>query len=326
MKKTRRRVLKNFIGITASAGLGLPNLLPASATARTRLAFDVPAGACDCHVHVFADTKRFPYVESRTYTPEPATAEELAGFMSRVSMDRAVIVTPSVYGIDNSATLDAISRVGQTRARGVAVVDSAVSESELNRLHQAGFRGARLFLGVSPSVDREGVIARLVKTAQALSGSGWHLQLYTKLSVLEALKQQISSLNVPIVLDHFAGADGAPGVNQAGFETVLEWLRTGKAYVKLSGPYYGSSAAPAYHDMAPLARAFIKANPERVLWGSDWPHPGVGPVSGLSRTDPAPHRTIDDEAILNQLDRWVADAQILRTILVDNPQRLYGFR
>jgi predicted TIM-barrel fold metal-dependent hydrolase len=153
---------------------------------------------------------------------------------------------------------------------------------------------------------------------------GWHIQLYTRPSVILGMRETLEASPVPLVFDHFGGAQASAGMNQPGLDVLLELVRRGTAYVKISGAYLGSSAAPAYADMAPFAKAFIAANAQRVIWGTDWPHPDTAP-KGRKPTDLFPLLPIDDGTLINQLPVWVPDAAARKLILVDNPARLYGF-
>jgi predicted TIM-barrel fold metal-dependent hydrolase len=149
--------------------------------------------------------------------------------------------------------------------------------------------------------------------------------MYTTLPVIDAIADQIAASPIPIVFDHFGGAQASSGTRQPGFDALLSLVRSGKAYVKISGAYRSSNAAPDYADVAPLAKVLIAANPQRILWGSDWPHPDSSIVAGRKATDVAPLLQIDDGRVLNQLAAWAPDAAQRKTILVDNPARLYGY-
>lgn len=294
-------------------------------TVRTPVSFAVPPGACDCHVHVFPDPAEFPFWSGRGYSPPVATADELLALQKALHMDHVVIVTPSVYGADNAATLDGMRQLGPQRARGVAVIDDKTGAADLDAMDRAGVRGIRVNLEQAGIVDPGASAKRLDAAVQQIKGRPWHLQMYTRLPVIEALKAQLAAVPVPLVFDHFAGADAALGPQQAGFGTVLDMVRSGKAYVKISGAYRASAQAPDFADVAPLARALIAANPDRLLWGSDWPHPDSTPRPGRAPTDLAPAQPIDDGRVLNLLAEWAPDAAVRQRILVDNPKRLYGF-
>ena len=290
----------------------------------TSLSFDMPSGACDCHTHVFGEAMRFPFTAKRTYTPPQASVAELVTMQRALRLDRVVIVQPSVYGTDNACTLDGMRRLG-ARARGVAVIDHATTETELDVMARSGMRGVRLNLATAGETDPSAAGARLATMAARLKPRGWHVQIYTQLSVIAALQKQIAAAPVPIVIDHFGGARGELGVDQPGFAEFVALVRSGNVYVKLSGSYRSSERAPDYADMAPLARALIEAGPDRMVWGSDWPHPDAphGPDGNPHAI--TPFHVIDDAAVLNQLAVWAPDAAQRRKILVDNPARLYGF-
>jgi predicted TIM-barrel fold metal-dependent hydrolase len=284
----------------------------------------MPAGACDCHTHIHGDIEKFPMFAGRVYTPEPASPEEMSSLHKALHIDRVVIVTPSVYGTDNSATLFGIKARGAT-ARGVAVIDDKTPESDLDTMNQAGIRGIRLNLatgGVNdPSVGRP----RFLAAVERVKSRNWHVQLYTNLEMITAIKDLVAASPVPVVFDHFGGAQAELGTGQPGFSDLLDLVKSGKAHVKISGAYRSSKLAPDYSDAAPLARALIAANPERIVWGTDWPHPNSVTPPGRKPTELTPLFQIDDGRLLNQLPLWAPDAAIRKTILVDNPARLYGF-
>ena len=308
---SRRRVL---IGAAAA---GVARLVRAAE-------FDMPAGACDCHVHIFGDARRFPFVPTRVYTPEPASIEELNALHRALHISRVVIVQPSVYGTDNACTLDAIRRIGPT-ARGVAVIDAATPDAALDEMARAGIRGLRINLTTGGPADPAVGRQRLKAAVERANGRSWHIQVNTGLSFIERIQDDVMAAPVPFVFDHFGGAEAALGIDQPGFGTLLKLVRAGKAYVKLSAPYRSSTNAPSYPDVGPLAKALIGANPQRMLWGTDWPHPDSSLVPGRKPTDIAPRLRIDDRRILDQLAVWAPDPALRATILVENPARLYGF-
>ena len=154
---------------------------------------------------------------------------------------------------------------------------------------------------------------------------GWHIQMYTSPAVIAGIKDLVQSSPVPVVFDHFGGAETARGLQQPGFADLVELVRTGKAYVKISGAYRASTKAPEYADLAPFAKALIAANPDRIVWGTDWPHPNGTTAPGRKVTDVSPPFQIDDGRLLNQLAVWAPDPAIRKKILVDNPARLYRF-
>jgi len=318
---TRRQVLVGTIA--AGAIMRTRAGFAKAAQPATSVSFDVPAGACDCHTHIHGDPANFPFFSGRTYTPETALPEEMAALHKALHMQRVVIVTPSVYGTDNAATLYGMKARGAD-ARGVAVIDDKTTESELDAMGRAGVCGIRLNLstgGVNdPTVGRQ----RLQIAIERMQGRSWHVQMNTNLAMIAALKDAVAASPVPIVFDHFGGAQAALGPQQPGFSDLVELVRSGKAYVKISAAYRVSKLAPDYTDVVPLAQALIGANPDRVVWGTDWPHPAGTPAGGKP-TDVTPLTQIDDGRLLNQLPVWAPAPAIRKKILVDNPVRLYRF-
>ena len=289
----------------------------------TKVNFEIPPHACDCHTHIHLPEK-YPFFEGRVYTPEPASPEEMAALHKSLGIERVVIVTPSVYGTDNRATLEGIKFRGDT-ARGVAVIDDKTSEADLDAMGKAGIKGIRVNLATSgvndPSIGRK----RLEAAIERVKGRGWHVQCYTNLALLTNIKDVLASSPVPVVFDHFGGADAALGLEQPGWAELVEAVKSGKAYVKISGAYRLSNKAPDYPDSVPFAKALIAANPDRLVWGSDWPHPDSVTPAGKKPTDLTPLYQIDDGRVLNLLAVWTPDAAVRKKILVDNPVRLYGF-
>jgi predicted TIM-barrel fold metal-dependent hydrolase len=290
----------------------------------TPVNFDVPAGACDTHTHVFGDPQRFPFAPARAYTPEQASIAEMRAMHSALHTERVVIVHPSVYGTDNSCTLDGMKQLGSI-VRGIAVIDEKTPESALDEMDRAGMRGIRVNLETTGQSDPAVARQRFQEAVDRIKRrSKWHIQVYTRLSVIEAIKDQVTAAPMPIVFDHFGGAQAALGVSQPGFDTLLNLVRSGKAYVKISAPYRSSTKPPDYADVAPLAKALIGANTQRILWGSDWPHP-ASPVAHRPVTEITPLWQVDDGRIFNQLPLWAPDEKVRKTILVENPAKLYGF-
>ena len=292
----------------------------APSTVNTPVDFAVPPGACDCHVHVFGDPQKFPFASDRVYTPPGASVDDLRALQASLGFERVVIVTPSVYGLDNSCTADAIRQLGN-RARGVAVIDASTPASLLDELAAGGFRGARLNLETVGQADPDAIKRLIDGVADAVRQRNWHLQFNTRMSVIDALKDHLSGVGVPIVFDHFGRAQAALGTSQPGFAALLDLVKAGHAYVKISAAYRSSQKTPDFADVTPIAPAIVAANPDRVVWGTNWPHPG----RGASPTAIAPPYPADDGLMLNLLARWVPDPAIRKKILVDNPARLYGF-
>jgi predicted TIM-barrel fold metal-dependent hydrolase len=298
--------------------------LATAAQPSTPVNFDVPAGACDCHTHIHGDPEKFPFFSGRVYTPELASPEEMSALHKALHIERVVIVTPSVYGTDNSATLFGMKARGAT-ARDVAVIDDKTPEGDLDAMGKAGIRGIRLNLatgGVSdPAVGRP----RFQAAVERVKNRGWHIQLFTSLAMISAIKDLVAASPVPVVFDHFGGAQAALGPEQPGFSDLLELVKSGKAHVKISGAYRASKLGPDYADAAPLARALIAANSDRIIWGTDWPHPDSVTPPGKKPSDVTALFQIDDGRLLNQLPAWAPGPSIRKKILVDNPTQLYGF-
>src|ERR1700761_3839861 len=319
---TRRGIL--LASVAAGIAVNNRQAFAKAAQPSTPVNFDVPAGACDCHTHIHADPEKFPFFAGRVYTPELASPEEMSALHKALHLERVVIVTPSVYGPNNAATLFGMKARG-ANARGVAVIDDKTSEADLDALQAAGFRGIRLNLATGGVSDPNVARARFSAAVERMKARGWHVQLYTTLPMISAIKDQVLASPVPAVFDHFGGAVAASGVDQPGFADLLELVKAGKAYVKISGAYRASKLGPDYPDAAPLAKALIAANSDRIIWGTDWPHPDSVTPPGKQITDVQPLFQIDDGRLFNQLPVWAPDAAVRKKILVDNPVRLYGF-
>ena len=270
----------------------------------------VPRGACDCHIHVYHH--RIPAAPGARLLPPDASLEDYRLIQTRMGTSRAVVVTPSTYGTDNRLMLEALSALGPA-GRGVAVIGGQESDEQLELMHQQGVRGIRvnLSLGVTHGAD---AIERL---ALRIASLGWHVQLLAPAEQLLALEPMLRNLPVDLVLDHFARISPDHGDHHAAHGVVLDLLHQHRVWIKLSGGYLVSRRAvtedPALDD---LARSFIEAAPDRVVWGSDWPH-----ASASAGHQPMP----DDASQIDQLARWAGDQHQVERILVTNPERLYGF-
>ena len=314
---TRRDVL---IGaLAAGATMHIRSAFAKASQPATPVNFDVPAGACDCHTHIHGDPEKFPFFPGRVYTPETALPEEMAALHRALRLQRVVIVTPSVYGTDNSATLWGMAARGAD-ARGVAVIDDRTRESELDAMGREGVCGIRLNLSTGGTNDPALGRQRLQRAIERVKSRNWHVQMNTNLAMVSATKDLVAASPVPVVYDHFANAREELGVQQPGFANLVDLVRSGKAYVKIS-----VTAGPRkdYAPFAPLAKILIAANPERILWGTNWPHPNSG--SGRKATELTPLFQVDDGLVLNLPPAWAPDAVIRKKILVDNPAKLYAF-
>jgi predicted TIM-barrel fold metal-dependent hydrolase len=322
---SRRKVLA--AGLAAGAARLLPTdgvVRAVASQPRTKVTFAMPQGATDCATHVYNDPKRHPFWEGRTYTPEPATVPELKEMMRAVGFDRVVVVQASTYGTDNSIVIDSIRELG-AGARGVAAIDDKTTEAALDAMHHGGVRGIRLSLGNQGVTDLAATRRRLkVASDRMKMRTGWSVLISGTPATWDALRADLEAFGAPIVVDHFGEPRVADGVGQPGFAAVLSLVTSGKAYVKLSNADTLTQQADM-SDVTPYARALVAANPQRVVWGTAWPHPSAGAVTGRKATDLALHRQVDDGRTMNMLALWVPDAAVRRMILVDNPARLYGF-
>ncbi|MEE8203083.1 MAG: amidohydrolase family protein [Alphaproteobacteria bacterium] len=268
-----------------------------------------PPGACDCHMHFYGPRRRFSYRADAPNAPPPASVDDYRAVRARLGLARTVVVQPSVYGTDNTCNLEAMAELG-AEARGVMVVDTEVSDAELARLTGLGVCGERFYM-------LGGVLGWdiLDEMAARVHDFGWHVQLQLDGRELGEREAALRRLPGTLVIDH-VGRFGEPvGVDHPGFRALMRLVEGGRCWVKLSMPYDGSRVGPPnYDDVGVLAKALVRAAPERMLWASNWPHPTV-PVSERP----------DDAVLLDVLLDWVGDDATRHRILVDNPADLYGF-
>lgn len=271
--------------------------------------FVPPAGSIDCHAHVFGPETRYPYTEPRTYTPPDAPLEAYCQMLETLGIARGVIVQPSVYGTDNRATLEASAQMPE-RLRAVVVVDDDVQANELEAMHARGARGVRVNLLFKSNAR----VDNLRRLADILAGLDWHMQLLINVAESADLVRDLGDLPCDLVFDHMGHAPADIACETSGFGQMCHLLQAGKAWVKLSGAYrFTQEAVLPYRDVVPIAKTLIAANPQRCLWASDWPHPH------------SPVAMPNDGDLLSMLADWAPDETVRRTILVDNPARLYGF-
>jgi predicted TIM-barrel fold metal-dependent hydrolase len=281
--------------------LQVPN---SSGTARPKL--NVPADACDCHMHIY-DAPRFAPSRPAARMQPDATAADYRLLQQRIGTSRTVVVQPAAYVTDNDVTLDAIAQLGREKTRGVAVLHPDVTDAELQRLDAGGIRGIR-FTQFDP---RTAATTRdmIEPLAQRVEPLGWHVQIHLRSDQIVDAADLLQRLPGTVVFDHLGRLAG--GVNDPALAVIRRMLDRGRSWVKLSGAYFFGDA-PAYEGALPVARAYIAAAPERVVWGSDWPHP--------TETDKP-----DDATLLDLLSDWAPDEATRHRILVDNPAALYGF-
>lgn len=270
----------------------------------------LPAGTVDTHFHVFGPRERYPYAAGRSYTPGDAPLDAYLAMAMPLGVARAVVVQPSVYGLDNRRLLDCLAEA-PVPMRGIAVIDEGASEAELASMHARGVRGIRVNLVFKAGRGFE-TAARL---APRLREMGWHIQFLVDVSALPDLRARVAGLGVPVVFDHIGHVPAARGADDPGFRAMLSLLREGTAWVKISGAYRMTApgGTPPYADVAPFAAAAIEANPDRIVWASDWPHTALAV--------PMP----DDRALVEMTLAWVRDEDLRRKLFVTNAEALYGF-
>ena len=289
-------------------------------------AHPLPAYGCDCHVHVFGPFDRFPLDPKRAYTPGAASVEELSALLQRLGLRRVVVVQASPQGDDNACLIDALQRInasGELQARGVAVISEQTSDAQLRAMHEAGVRGVRVNLESAGEHDPEVGRALMSWAADRVAPHSWHVQTYTTLQVIASMADTLMELPVPVVIDHFGRATAAKGVQQPGFDKLLALVASGRAYVKLSAAQRISDL-PDHPDAQVIAQALVAANPQRMLWGTDWPHPGAWHGQPRSPQVIEPFHPIDDERALQRISEWVS-AEHWLALLETNPTRLYDF-
>jgi len=311
----RRTLLAGAAALTAGAfdpnasqAQEVPNSV---GTAPPRL--KAPANACDCHHHIY-DPGRFPFAPTATRNaPSHGTAADYQLLRKRIGTTRSVVVQPRNYAVDNAVTLDAIARLGLDNTRGVAVLHPTVTDAELKKLNDGGVRGIRFTLGdPATAVVTVDMIEPLAKR---IVNFGWHIQFNLSGNQIVELAGLMRTLPTTLVFDHLANPPLPAGIDHPSHSIVRGLIDQGRTWVKLSGAYANSKVGPpAYPEATRIAQAFVKAAPQRLVWGSDWPHPGL------------PDNNKPDDALLFDLmSEWAPDAATRDRILVDNPATLYGF-
>ncbi len=280
--------------------------------------FTPPPNSCDTHFHVFGPPELFPFLSTHEYTPPAAPLAHYLKMAAVIGMERAVVVQPSVHGLDNSATLDAIAKSGG-RFRGVARIDDKTPKAELQKLHDGGVRGVRFNLLDRPRGNVK--LDVLDRCVEHIAEFGWSVDLHIDTKNLLEQERRIRSLPIPVVIDHIARVKPAEGLNQPAFQLLLDLMKSKKVWVKVSGAdkicntkvhsYFGLP----FVEVIPFARAVIAAAPDRVIWGTDWPH----------SNNFAPGHTPNDGDLVDLLAEFAPDEPARRKILVDNPAALYGF-
>jgi D-galactarolactone isomerase len=272
----------------------------------TRPRLQAPSGACDTHMHFY--DSRYPTAATAVFTPPDASVEDYRVIQKRLGLTRTVVVQPSTYGADNRCTLDGIAALGLDSARGVAVVDETVTDAELEDLTRRGMCGARFHMLRGGAIPWD----RLDRIAERVQSVGWHVQLQLDGRHLPEREAQVRRWPGRIVIDHVGKFLEPVPIEDPAFRCLAGLVETGRVWVKLSAPYEVSKKGPPlYEDVGRLAKALVRLAPERMLWASNWPHPG--------------HARQDEAVLLDVLLDWAPDEATRRRILIDNPAALYGF-
>jgi predicted TIM-barrel fold metal-dependent hydrolase len=273
-------------------------------------AYEPPPHACDAHCHIFGPGEIYPYAPDRSYTPPDAPLSRFKDLQRTLGLERAVLVNASCHGNDNTVILDAIAQ-SRGKYRGVANVDETVTDADLEDLHEGGVRGIRFnfvqHLGGTPDLD---VFDNLVERVHPL---GWHVVLHFDAADLVEFRAMLQKLPVPFVIDHMGRVPTKDGLGQEPFKILLETARMDNCWVKICGAERISSMGPPFTDAVPFAQALLEAAPDRVLWGTDWPHPNI-----------KKHMPNDGD-LVDLIPLYMPNAGLQKKVLVDNPQRLYGF-
>ena len=274
--------------------------------------FAVPEHACDCHAHVFGPGDAYPFIPHGLYTPADALPGQFRHMLDTLGIARGVLVQPSIYGTDNRAMLDALA-VDPHRLRGVAVLPFNAESAEIERLHAQGVRGVRCNIvdlkfqkGVLPLAELRGL-------AERVKPFGWHVEFLMHVNEFPDLELQFRDFPVDVVFGHLGYVPTTKGLDTDGFRGMLNLLRAEKAWVKLTAPYRLTPKPMPYPDTAIFAERLVETAPERLLWGSDWPHTFI--KSAMP----------NDGDLIDLFAAWVPDESQRRRILIDNPERLYGF-
>lgn len=279
--------------------------------------FALPVGATDCHAHVFGPYHRFPLAPERSYTPPEAPLDAFLTHLNALGLSRGVLVTASAQGTDNRQLVEAL-HAAPDRLRGIAVLGADVQDAEIDRLHLAGVRGIRLNFtghgGAAGYANGTG-LETLRAVGHRIAERGWHLQAWLNASDLAELAPVLEAFPLNIVIDHMGRVPARLGPDHPAFRLLCEKLRTGRYWCKLSGADRLTAEEGRPEAATPLAAALVAANPDQLVWGSDWPH--VGYFGGRA--------TPRDSDLLRLLPRWLPSNALQRRVLVENPARLYGF-
>ena len=271
--------------------------------------FALPPGATDCHAHVFGAREKYGHAADRLYTPPPVFLKDCLAMLDALGIARAVVVQSGVHGTNNDVIVDAIEQ-SHGRLKGIALIPETIGDAELDRLAAAGVRGFRANLVAKTGVQFDAA----KKLAARVERLGWHVQFLLDVENFPDLDRVLADFPIEVMIDHMGRPDTRGGTQAPGFQALIRLLKNGRGWSKLSAPYRTSRQEFPYPDITPFAHALIDAAPERLVWGSDWPH------VMLDSAMP------NDGALCDLLTAWVPDIATRKRILADNPARLYGFK
>jgi predicted TIM-barrel fold metal-dependent hydrolase len=321
----RRQSMITLAGLTAGVQLcALPGAFAASGAVPTAKApavpgpdpdtkkpsFRMPAGAVDTHMHIFGPISTYPYSDKRSYTPPEAPLADYRKLQATLGVQRAVFVNSTIYGEDNKIVVDAIASA-RSNYRGVATIDDTLSERELEQLDKAGFKGCRFtFISRLRNAPDTGMFDRVV---DKIKGLGWHVDIYLEADKLDDFAPKLRKLPIPYVIDHMGAIKAGAGLEAPGFKALVELLRTDeKCWMKITGPERATATGAPFKDTVPFARKLVETAPDRVLWGTDWPHPNVKFMP-------------NDSDLVDLVPQYAPDPAVQRKLLVENPQKLFKF-
>lgn len=285
----------------------------------------VPTGACDCHMHVFGPIDAYPPSSKRTYTPRPASLAQYKTMATALGLSRAVFVQASAYGADDRCLLNAMAEFGPG-ARGIAGIDGNTTEDALREMNELGVRGIRINAASRGLTDKDEIMSSVREAVARIAPLGWHLQIFVSLDVVNTLSGFFADLPIPVVFDHMGNAKHDIGLNSPNFRTLLDLLERDRCWVKLAGAdRISRSDLGGFSDALPKMRALIDANPNRLVWGSDWPHTGKHGHTVGSAPPLIEYRKLETSVLLDLLSEACGDDAKLKQILVANPSRLYEF-
>jgi len=284
--------------------------------------FKLPLLSCDCHTHVVGPRNKFPLLKKLIYLPQEANFNDIKNFLDQTKLKRVVLVQPSFYGTDNAYLEHSLLQL-QSIARGVAVVENDISNNEIDKLHQAGVRGIRINPSTFKNTSISDTQIQINKALKIVERNGWHIQFFLKPNTISSLKNIIKNLPVNIVFDH-CGFMTETSTTSEEFKFFINLLEKGNTWVKLSAPYRLSKEG-TFTAIKNLIDQLVNANPDRLVWGSDWPHTPIHNGMVADNPQELPYRKFNIPERIKELHDLINEATIFQKIMQDNPGRLYDF-